>query len=211
MVSVGESVRLALKLYTDEEDEAALLFACLAVDGTAKKARPASEGNRQRFAGFIRNSYWLFGPFAMPGIDTNTMFPVTLDGKKQEFDVADLVYKVHRCTHGHGDELPQGFELIPDSRGPDRFTTLEGDLAGGSVRISDRTIFGLIAIAVASPTNADQQAAPGDYLTFDGRFRFDINDHWGQRGAFEDALAQVILPSILLNLGDTQGEASTPA
>lgn len=208
MVSVGESVRLALKLYNDGEDEAALLFACLAVDGTAKKTRPTTEGNRQRFTGFIRDSYAIFGPFAMPGIDTSTIFPISLDGQSHEFDIADLVYKVHRCTHGHGDELPQGFEILPDSRGPERLTHLEVDLDGGHLRISDRTIFGLIAIAVASPANADQRSAQGDYLTFDGRFRFEINDHWGQPKGFDEAIAQVEMPKVLLNL---RGEPSSQA
>ena len=84
------------------------------------------------------------------------MFPVEVlkrtnpNGKP---DIADVIYSIHRCTHGHGDELPNGFELLPDAAGPARFTRMS--IERGKLRLSDRAIFGLLAIAVLSGANTD--------------------------------------------------------
>lgn len=38
------------------------------------------------------------------------------EGAGGQPDLADLIYGVHRCCHGHGDDLPDGFELLSRCR-----------------------------------------------------------------------------------------------
>ena len=45
------------------------MLSCAAVDGTAKKALPGVQGNRDRFTTLLRGYYWLLEPMAMPGVN----------------------------------------------------------------------------------------------------------------------------------------------
>jgi hypothetical protein len=155
----------------------------------------------------LRENYDIFGPMAMPGIDLgSTRFPVKLgrppttpDGRP---DVADLVYGVHRCVHGHGAELPDGFELLPAATGPPRLTKMHFER--GKVRLSDRAIFGLIAVAVLSPVNSDQTVPDGYYLTYSDSTKLMINEWWGRAQAFPNIVAQdpPASPGLTLDFGD---------
>lgn len=109
---------------------------------------------------------------------------------------------MHRCSHGHGDELPNGFELIPDSRSADRISSLEWNGITRTVRLSDRVIFGLLAVAVSHPINADVTTGDIGYLTFGGRVRFEIANVWGRRSFFEAVVADDPVPSVLLDFSN---------
>jgi hypothetical protein len=123
------------------------------------RALAPSLGSNARFTQLLRDNYTVFGPMGMSGIDiANTRFPVKVARPKAAGDtpdIADVIYGIHRCTHGHGDELPDGFELIPDASGPSRITRMW--IEKGKVRLSDRSIFGLLSVAVLSPVNTDQK------------------------------------------------------
>lgn len=203
-MNVGSSVRLAIDDWARGEQEAAMLHACNALDGTAKKVYPLL-GNKQRFTKLLRDNYAVFGPMGAPGIDlVQTRFsvqirnPTTPDG---EPDVADLVYAIHRCTHGHGDELPMGYELIPDAAGQPGLTHAEIK-KGGGVRLSDRTIFGLLAVAVLSPANRGQLVPDGYYLTYGRSAKLIINDWWGRVDDFPAIAALESMPLVKLDFGN---------
>ncbi len=66
-MKVNESVRKAIDDRVEGEVEAAMLHACNAVDGTARRVYPTS-ANKARFTRLIRESYGVFGPMAAPGI-----------------------------------------------------------------------------------------------------------------------------------------------
>src|SRR5690242_14470838 len=113
---VGKSVRKAIDEFEAGDLESCVLHACNAVDGTARKesgGRPT--GQRARFLGFLRSSLWLLEPMVCPGINlVGTCWTnVPLDGTAEP-DFADIVYTVYRCTHGHGDEIPKGFEHLSE-------------------------------------------------------------------------------------------------
>lgn len=151
-MKVGDSVRHAMDEWERSNLEAAMLHACNAVDGTATKVHPALGSNR-RFTRLLRESYAILGPMGVPGINlAETRFPVdvprptTPDGKP---DIADVIYGIHRCSHGHGDELPDGFALIPNAGGPPGYTRLE--LARGKFRMSDRIVFALLRSLCYAP------------------------------------------------------------
>jgi hypothetical protein len=195
-VKVGDSVRKSIDDWEKDEQESAMLHACNAVDGTAKKTYP-DLGNAARFTKLLRANYAILGPMGMPGTNlVETRFPVNIkrplasDGKP---DIADVIYGIHRCSHGHGDELPEGFKLIADAKGIAGITTIE--VVRGAIRLSDRMIFALIAVAVLSPMNCDQTVPDGYSLTFGAkRRRLIINEWWGKEADFPAIVAEEPMP-----------------
>lgn len=200
MAKVGGSVRKAIDDVGD--CEFAMLHACNALDGTASKLHPKDGGNT-RFTRTLRDNYAIFGPMAAPGVDlVNTRWPVKVSRPKApggRADLADVIYGVHRCTHGHGSELPDGFELLPDAAGPDRITRMQ--VEKGRVRLSDRVTFGLLGVAILSPVNTDQRVPESYFLTFGGA-KFPINEWWGRAVDFLPLAAAEPLPKVLLDFGD---------
>lgn len=203
-MNVGDSVRLAIDDWERGELQASMLHACNAVDGTAAKVRPElTNANKRRFTMFLRENYAILGPMAMPGINVvDSRFPVKVDrptapGGKP--DLADIIYAVHRCTHGHGDELPAGFELRRDAAGPAGHTSFD-IRREGTVALSDRMIFGLLAVAVMSPANVGQKVPDGYHFTFGiNNQRLPINEWWGRAADFPAIVsAEPPMPNVTL-------------
>jgi hypothetical protein len=203
MASVGESVRKSIDDWETGDGQFAMLHACNAIDGTASKLHPEIKGSNARFTQTLRENYAIFGPMGMPGVDVvNTRWPVRVSKPKApggEPDIADVIYGIHRCTHGHGAELPDGFELHPNAAGPDRVTTFS--VQRGKIQLSDRVIFGLLAVAVLSPVNRDQHVPDGYRLTFAGQELL-INDWWGRDRDIHAVLAKEKLPLVRMNFTD---------
>lgn len=179
------------------DNESSMLHACNAVDGTARKCFP-SLGNRARFTRFLRENYDVLGPMALPHFNlASQFFPVSSVKPTPPApypDIADIVYGVHRCCHSHGDELPNGFELMLDAFGPQQETRIQ--VERGKVRLSDRTIFGLLACVVLAPVNNQLNSAGDVYLTYNGTMQFPVNDWWGRKVDFLREIAEVPLQSV---------------
>lgn len=202
-MNVGHSVRKAIDDWESGEQEAAMLHACNAIDGTAKKVYPKL-GSNARFTQLLRDNYSILGPMGMPGINlVETRFPVKVERPKAtggKPDLADVIYGIHRCSHGHGEELPGGFELIPDASGPARRTTIS--VVKGAIQLSDRIIFGLIAVAVLSPVNKGQAVPDGYYLTFGATAKLIINEWWGRAAEFPAVAASDPVPLVKLDFAE---------
>ncbi len=203
-MNVGNSVRKAIDDWGTGDLDSAMLHACNAVDGTAKKRFPKL-GNKQRFCQLLRENYAVLGPMGAPGVNLReTPFPVGISnptGPGGVPDIADVIYVIHRCSHGHGDELPKGFELLRDTlKGPGS-TTLA--VEKGKVRLSDRVIFGLLAVAVFSPSNKDQSVPKSYHFTF-GRqaLVLPINEWWGRVADFSAISATEPTPLVKLDFTD---------
>lgn len=190
-----------------------MLHACNAVDGTAVKVRPEIKGSNERFTTLLRENYFILEPMAVPGVNLDdTRFPVKVERPKASGgvpDFADVVYGMHRCSHGHGEALPGGFELHGNA-GQNGYTqiTITKEAPGvGRVRFSDRTIFGLLAVAVFSPANADQRVPDGYHFTF-GRqpLRLEINQWWGHAADFSAVAALEPMPRVTLDFGDMMND-----
>lgn len=181
-----------------------MLHACNAIDGTAKKVYSSISGSNARFTQLLRDNYSILGPMGMPGIDlAETRFPVKVERPKASGgkpDLADVIYGIHRCSHGHGDELPGGFELIHDAANQSRLTRIE--VVNGAIRLSDRIIFGLITVAVLSPANKGQMVPDGYYLTFGNAPKLIINEWWGRAADFAAVAATERMPLVKLDFGD---------
>jgi len=202
-MNVGNSVRKAIDDWAASELDSAMRHACNAVDGTAKKVYPKL-GSNARFTQLLRDNYSILGPMGMPGINlVETRFPVQVDRPKApggKPDLADVIYGIHRCSHGHGEELPGGFKLIHDARGPARQTRVE--IGRGAIRLSDRIIFGLIAVSVLSQANADQHVPDGYYLTFGATAELIINEWWGRAADFPAIAASDPVPLVTLDFAE---------
>jgi hypothetical protein len=111
-----------------------------------------------------------------------------------------VIYAIHRCTHGHGDELPEGFELLADAAGEPRQTRIL--IEKGRVRLSDRVIFGLLAVAVLAPANHDQTVPDGYVLTFGANRVLPIRDWWGRSNEFLSVAAEDPVPLVKLDFDD---------
>jgi hypothetical protein len=198
---VGDSVRVALRDYTVGDLEPAMLHACNAVDGTAAKRWPIA-GSAARFTDLIRASHSIVGPMGAPGINLDTTrFPVAVkkarapDGRP---DLADVLYGVHRCSHGHGDELPAGFALIPAP--VDGITEIR--IEQGRVALSARMVPALLAVAVLASENASEKAPDDCWLSLGG-VRLPVNDWWGRHADFDRLAAQQpAMPLVTLDFGD---------
>ena len=187
-MEVGKSVSKAITERLGGDLESAMLHACNAVDGTAKKIYPAL-GVGARFRKLLRDNYTGILEPMVPGVNfEKTVFPISISGASGPGglpDVADILYVIHRCHHGHGEPLPVGWELIPDTTTEPPRTTM--DFAGPNgawvVRLSDRIIYGMAAVALLSPANVGQ-VLEGVQLTYksvssDISIRLD-NGWWGR-------------------------------
>lgn len=204
-MNVGRSVTKAIEDWEAGDFDGAMLHACNAIDGTARKrATYSALGNRERFCRALRDDLEILGSFGMPGIDLQrTRFPVSLPrGPAGFLDIADVLYKVHRCTHGHGDELPRGFELIADAAGPPSLTRFEWN--ENKLMLSDRMIFAMVAICIVSAENADQKTKDGYSLAFGGTTLMPINEWWGRRSALLEVVRSVELPSVHLDFSSVK-------
>ena len=174
--------------------ESAMLHACNAVDGTAKKMYP-NLGVGDRFRKLLRDNYTgILEPMA-PGVNLEkTVFPISISGASGPGghpDVADILYKIHRCSHGHGDAIPAGYELIPDTTTEPPRTTMEPGLGAngeGMLRLSDRIMYGMAAVALLTPVNVGQVLQGSVHLTWtsiasDIHVRLD-NGWWGRAADF---------------------------
>jgi len=203
-VDVGNSVRKCINDWEYGELDAAMMHACFAVDGTRRKLYQDNRDNNTRFTKLLRDNYSILGPMGAPGVDLrSTRFPVRVLNPKAaggQPDIADVIYGIHRCCHGHGEALPEGFELMPDAAGAPRVTRLT--VCDGKVRLSDRIIFGLLAVAVMSPVNSLGESVPDGYhLTFGDETRMNINDWWGGADRFEAIAVQDPTPLVTLDFG----------
>ncbi len=203
MASVGVSVTAAIDEWTRGAPDLAMLHACNAVDGTGRKLYPAISSNKRRFSKVLRDGYQILGPMGLPGLDIlNTRWPINIKGPTADGglpDIADVIYGIHRCTHGHGDELPDGFELIPNAVGPARYTRIE--VQPGKIRLSDRVIFALLGVAVFSPANNGQNVPDGYHLTF-GNTILPINNWWGRAADFIELTAREPMPNVKMDFAD---------
>lgn len=199
MASVGESVRKSLQDFDLGDIDFSMLHACNAVDGTAKKLFPNMRV-AERFTRVLRDNYLILGPFGIPGINlVETRWPVKVRSPKAPGglpDAADVIYGIHRCTHGHGEEMPAGFELIRNANSTSQNNWAK--IEKGQVQFFDNLIFGMLAVAVASPVNAAQNATDGCYLTLHN-MKFNLKDWWGKREDLLAILSQMELPVVTIN------------
>lgn len=208
MAGIGESIRKSIDDHLAGDTNFAMLHACNAIDGTAKKAYPSIGGSNLRFTTLLRDSYEILGPMGAPGFNMDTRWPVELAKPKAVGgtpDIADVIYGVHRCSHGHGEDLPDGFELLADASGPANVTRL--NVEQGKVQLSDRMIFALLSVAVLAEENRDQKVPDGYFLTY-STTKIYINDWWGRKDDFLKLIEQDEMPSVEIDFSNWNNKSA---
>jgi hypothetical protein len=190
-VEVGRSISKAIADRLAGDMDSAMLHASNALDGTAKKLYPTM-GVGARFRKLLRENYVGILEPMVPGVNLEmTVFPISISGASGpggQPDVADILYSIHRCHHGHGEALPIGYELIPDTTTAPPGTTLEsrqGPNGQWVVRLSDRSIYGMAAVALLSPVNVGQVLQGSLQLTYgstSGDISVRLDNAWWGRG-----------------------------
>jgi hypothetical protein len=198
-VNVGDSVKHSLDHWDRQEWDPAMLHACNAVDGTGKKRYPELPVGA-RFKRTIRDSLDIFRLMAAAGIDfENTRFPIAVksDLPDRRPDVADIMYGIHRCSHGHGEELPEGFELTAHAPGMVRIRISRE----GKIQLPASAALGLLAIAVFAPENKGQ-VIPGVYSLSWYQHVFHICGWWGRQDHFREIISVDQSPRVTLEFSE---------
>lgn len=198
-MTVAESVAQSLQQWDRKVWDVAMLHACNAVDGTARKRYP-TVGVGTRFRNLIRDSLDIFGVMAAPGVNLEeSRFPVAVrsDLPDKRPDIADVLYGIHRWLHGHVDESPVAFEVSPYVNASSA-VRIAND---GKIQLPKTAILGLLAVAVFAPENKGESIPPDYQLSwFDHVFYISV--WWGWQDHFREIVN--VDPSSLftLNFGD---------
>lgn len=189
----------AIDDFDQGKKDSALMHACFAIDGTARKIFPKNGVGRQGYKNCIRKYWWLVEPFIGSGLnlEETKWTHITLDdghGKKIiDPDLADIIYHVFRCSHAHAEEVPLRYELLPVSDG---YSTWAVGIDDGSLQMPERIIWALLAISVFSGVNSDIKTDGDYYLTWGseslgiGIHRFVIKEWWGREDDMRGFLSQ---------------------
>jgi hypothetical protein len=184
-MKVSESVKNSLRDMQQDSFDSALLHACIAVDATARKSYPQHWSVGRRFVTCIRDRYWILEAMIGPGFNlADTKFPDTLK-KNNSPDLAEIIYEILRCSHAHGDEVPEQFSVIP---GKSAFLS-EWVVGADELHMPDKVVFALLAIAVFSKANRDQKSDGTWFLSL-GDEHFPLVEWWGREDDFRPTAAQ---------------------
>ncbi len=202
-VEVGGAVRRSLDHWERREWDLAVVHACNALDGTAKKRYP-HEGVASRFKRTLRDSLDIFATMAAPTVDfEQTRFPIAVksDLSDSRPDIADVLYGIHRWNHGHDNELPKGFELTPHGPRPLGIHIW----SAGKIQLPAAVVIGVLAVAVFSPENKDQTIPDGYQLSW-YQHVFNICLWWGWQDHFREIIGNSQIPCAALDFGESWNE-----
>ena len=201
---IGENVRLAIDAMEAEprEIELAMMLACAAIDGTARRRYPAL-ASRARFVQTVRDFYWLIEPLALRGINLDETLWTNLSGpsSKTPPDFAEVLYSIHRCNHMHGDEVPFGHVFTETTDVSGGLFAWQWTVAKDVLALPDRLPFALVACAVLAPENALEETDDGYYFYNLDCVTYEINDWWGRAEEFRPVAAANNLIRVKLEPG----------
>ena len=177
-MKISDHIKNSLDACDSRELDKAMLFACLSIDGTAKKAYPAIDKVGARFKKFIVEHLDII-ELMFGGIDLReTVFPFKDNKGNIGVKFEDIVYEKFRCNLAHGNELPDGYDInVKVSNGIQQFMI---DIAGQSMTFPESAIFALGLPCVLSPVNADQKIGSNLYHYRDPINHYVVDRWWGK-------------------------------
>lgn len=179
-MKISSHIKSSLDASDERDLDKAMLFACLAVDGTAKKLYPEISEVGVRFRKFIIEHLDII-ELMFGGVDLhNTVFPLK-DNKGRcglGLKFEDIVYEKYRCNLAHGNELPEGYALtVKVSENVHQFMI---NIKDQSMTLPESVIFALGLPCVLSPANADQRIGSNLYNYNDSINHFVVERWWGK-------------------------------
>ena len=191
-MKISDHIKHSLDACDRRDLNQAMLFACLAIDGTAKKTYPGIAQVGARFRKLITDNIEII-ELMFGGIDLeNTKFPVKSTKGVVGLKFADIIYEKYRCSLAHGDELPPGYQL--ELRIAEGIQSFSVDIAGESMTFPESAVFALGLACVLAPANAGQKIGDNRYHYTDGVNAF-VVDRW--RGKIDCAKQIMDLPGRL--------------
>ncbi|WP_269532853.1 hypothetical protein [Chitinimonas sp. BJYL2] len=178
-MKIAAHIKSSLDASDARELDKAMLFACLAVDGTAKRSYPDIPQTGRRFKQFITDNIDII-ELMFGGINLReTNFPFKNSKGVVGVKFEDIIYEKIRCTLAHGDELPDGYEIvIKIAEGIHQF---EIDIEHQYMTLPETVIYALGLACVLAPVNADQKIGIDSYHYRDSINIFPIDRWWGKQ------------------------------
>jgi hypothetical protein len=177
-MKISEHIKSSIDASEKEEFDQAMLFACLAVDGTAKKTYPDIRSVGERFKKFIVENLDIV-ELMYGGVNLKeTIFPFKNKKGNSGLKFEDIVYEKYRCSLAHGDELPEGYGItIKVAEGIQRFKV---DIKGQSMTFPESVIYALGFACVLAPVNSEQKIGNIGYHYRDPINHYVIDRWWGK-------------------------------
>jgi hypothetical protein len=177
-MKISDHIKHSLDALDKQDMNQAMLYACLAIDGTAKKTYTNIGQVGPRFRKFINDNVDI-AELMFGGINlAETEFPFKDAKGNIGITFADIVYEKFRCSLAHGDELPDGFAVtIQIADGHQQFSI---DIQNQSMTLPQSAITGLGLICVLAPVNADQKIGNSAYRYWDRVNTYVVDDWWGR-------------------------------
>lgn len=182
-------VTSAIDDFGANKPDAALMHACFAIDGTAKKI--FKKGGRAAYKNCLRQYYWIIEPMTGAGLNLEETKWSNIeidDGNGKTIaspDLADIVYHIFRCKNAHGESVPANYTPIISGDGWSDWL-----MAKDQVSMPDKIIWALLAVAVFSKANhgtkttGDYHLSWGSQMLGLGMEKFIIKDWWGREDDF---------------------------
>lgn len=177
-MKIADHIKYSLDACDSRELDKAMLFACLAIDGTAKKLYPEIDKVGARFRKFIVEHLDII-ELMFGGLDLReTVFPFKDNKGNVGVKFEDIVYEKFRCNLAHGNELPDGYDItVKVSDGIQQFMI---DISGQSMTFPESAIFALGLPCVLSPVNANQKIGSNLYHYRDPINHYAVDRWWGK-------------------------------
>lgn len=176
-MKIADHIKHSLDACDSRDLDKAMLFACLAVDGTAKKMYPQIERVGERFRKFIVENLdvieLMFGGLNLQ----ETVFPFKDNKGKIGIRFEDVIYEKFRCNLAHGNELPDGYGVeLKIEDGIHRFMI---DIERQSLTLPESAIHALGLPCVLARVNADQKIGSNLYHYHDPVNKYVVDRWWG--------------------------------
>lgn len=196
-MEVEQHVQYAIDDFEAKKLESALMHACIAIEGTARKISSKPKAGRGDYKQCIRDYAWIIEPMIGGGIDqVKTIFTgLNIDdgsGKAiPSADLADVIYHIFRCNLAHSKSVPLEYRLLPSGDGWSMWS-----IGDGVLQMPDRIIWALLAVSVFSKANTGVVTHGNYYLTWGsealglGIQKFVIKDWWGREEDFKNFLSE---------------------
>ena len=177
-MKIADHIKYSLDACDHRELDKAMLFACLAVDGTAKKMYPEIQKVGERFRKFIIEHLdiieLIFGGLNLQ----ETVFPFKDNKGNIGVKFEDIVYEKFRCSLAHGDELPDGYDItVKVANGIQQFMI---DIKGQSMTLPESAIYAIGLPCVLTPINSDQKIGSNLYHYRDPINSYVVDRWWGK-------------------------------
>ena len=177
-MKIANHIKYSLDACERRELDNAMLFACLAVDGTAKKMYPDIKKVGERFRKFIVEHLdiieLMHGGLNLEEIE----FPFRDNRGNIGIKFEDIIYEKFRCSLAHGDELPEGFGI--SFKVADNIQRFRINIKDKSMTFPESAIYALGLPCVLAPVNADQRIGNNRYYYRDPINYYVVDRWWGK-------------------------------